>query len=115
MMVFTKRRQMPFSLDELIAAYSAYRCFIAREPNPDHLRYIFPLFEGTYFAYRKIDVLRVAHIAKSMSVNPSFIDIGCGYGDFLSKVKEYISNAIGIEKDFILLHLLKKPIPDYIY
>src|SRR5215475_3165421 len=107
--------QMPFRLNEILAAHSAYQRFIASEPNPHHLRYIFPLFEGTYFAYRKIDVLRVAHIAKSMSVNPSFIDIGCGYGDFLSKVKEYIANAIGIEKDFILLHLLKKKIPDYIY
>lgn len=106
---------MPFNLDELLAAYSTYQRFVALEPNPHHLRYIFPLFEGTYFAYRKIDVLRVTHIAKSISTKPSYIDIGCGYGDFLSKVREYIPNAIGIENDFTLFHILKKPKPDYIY
>ena len=67
---------MPFNLDELLAAYSTYQRFVALEPNPHHLRYIFPLFEGTYFAYRKIDVLRVTHIAKSISTKPSYIDIG---------------------------------------
>lgn len=106
---------MPFSLDELLAAYSAYQRFIALKPNPHHLRYIFPLFEGSYFAYRKVDVLRVIHIAKSISTNPSFIDVGCGYGDFLRKVRKYISNATGVENDFTLFHLLKKPKPDYIY
>ncbi len=106
---------MPFSLDELLAAYSAYRRFIACKPNPRHIRYIFPLFEGTYFTYRKIDVLRMTNIAKSISARPSFIDIGCGYGDFLTKVREHISDAIGVEKEYSLFHLLKKPKPDYIY
>jgi hypothetical protein len=107
--------QMPFRLNEILAAHSAYQRFIASEPNPHHLRYIFPLFEGTYFAYRKIDVFRVANIAKSISKQPFFMDVGCGYGDFLRKVREYISNAIGIEKDAILFYVLNKPIPDYIY
>jgi hypothetical protein len=107
--------QMPFDLKELLAAHSAYQRFIALGPNPHHLRYIFPLFEGTYFAYRKIDVYRVANIAKSISKQPFFIDIGCGYGDFLRKVREYVSNAIGIEKDTSLFYLFKKPKPDYIY
>ena len=63
-----------------------------------HARYIFPFFRGSYFAYRKVDVFRTVEIAKAISSNPSYIDIGCGYGDFLDKVRQLLPNARGIEK-----------------
>ena len=33
----------------------------------------------------------------------------------MRNVREHIPNAIGIENDFTLFHLLKKPKPNYIY
>ncbi|MDP9305947.1 MAG: class I SAM-dependent methyltransferase, partial [Thermoproteota archaeon] len=58
--------------------------------------------------------MRVVAIAKSISSQPRYLDVGCGYGDFLEKVREFIPNAIGIEKDdiFYNFNMIK---PDYIY
>ncbi|HVX01621.1 MAG TPA: hypothetical protein VHA09_00545, partial [Nitrososphaera sp.] len=78
---------MPFKLDELQSAHKAYRQFLEKKPPAGHARYIFPFFAGTYFAYRRVDVLRVAAIAKSVSDKPSYLDVGCGYGDFLKRVR----------------------------
>jgi hypothetical protein len=70
---------------------------------------------GSYFTYRKIDVRRIVAVTKSISDKPSYMDVGCGYGDFLDKIREFIPNAIGIEKEAIIFYVLQKPIPDYIY
>ena len=43
-------------------------------------------------------MVRIFAIAKAISENPTFLDVGCGYGDFLEKIREYIPNAEGIEK-----------------
>lgn len=64
--------------------------------------------------YRKIDVLRIVEIAKAVSNNPRYCDIGCGYGDFLVKIQEYISDATGIEKCANIFYGCNIPKPDYI-
>jgi hypothetical protein len=49
-----------------------------------------------------------------MTSNPLYLDVGCGYGDFLNKVIQYIPGAIGIEKDATIYYSLKRPKPAYI-
>lgn len=105
---------MPFDHHDLLTAYQVYLNFTRSSRYQDHARYIFPFFEGTYFTYRKIDVLRIVTIARAISSNPQYIDIGCGYGDFLNKVIQYIPSAIGIEKDATIYYHLNRPKPLYI-
>jgi hypothetical protein len=90
---------VPFAIQELKSAYKAYQEFLVHKPHAHHARYIFPFFTGSYFAYRKVDVERVAAIAKSVSESPSYLDVGCGYGDFLEKVRAFLPDAAGIEKE----------------
>ena len=79
-----------------------------------HERFIFPYLCGTYFTYRKIDVMRVVAIAKSISSHPKYLDVGCGYGDFLARIREFIPNATGIEKDANIFYRFNKIKPDHI-
>jgi hypothetical protein len=90
---------MPFRLEDLRTARQALAQFRSGAKSPHHERYSFPFFAGSYFAYRKIDVLRVVAIARASSKNPSYLDVGCGYGDFLKRVGEYLPDAEGIERD----------------
>jgi SAM-dependent methyltransferase len=106
---------MAFTTQELLKAYVAYQNFRSSRPRPHHERYIFPFFAGSYFTYRKIDIIRIAAIANSLSDNPSYIDVGCGYGDFLKKIREFIPNAIGIEKDCSIFYIFRIAKPDFIY
>jgi hypothetical protein len=105
---------MPFDRHDLLEAYQEYLNFTRGSRYQEHARYIFPFFEGTYFTYRKIDVLRIVTIARAVSSNPQYMDIGCGYGDFLNKVIRYIPNAIGIEKDATIYYCLKRPKPEHV-
>ncbi|MDW0316239.1 MAG: hypothetical protein QN716_12780, partial [Nitrososphaeraceae archaeon] len=77
-------------INDLQDAYSQFRKFVSQNKIPNHERYIFPFFAGTYFTYRKVDVIRLISIAKSISCTPTYVDVGCGYGDFLEKIREYI-------------------------
>ena len=43
------------------------------------------------------------------------MDIGCGYGDFLDKIREFIPDAIGIEKDGGIFYEFNMVKPDYIH
>ncbi|TLY09185.1 MAG: hypothetical protein E6K88_05825, partial [Thaumarchaeota archaeon] len=95
-------------------AYKAYQQFLARNPPAHHARYIFPFFAGSYFTYRKIDIERVAAIANSVSENPSYVDIGCGYGDFLEKVRRLVPHSTGIEKEGGIFYAFQVSKPDYI-
>src|SRR3569623_1430731 len=104
-----------FSLQDLVNARNSLELFRKYSVSPYHERYSFPFLLGTYFAYRKIDVLRVVSIAKAISNEPKYVDVGCGYGDFLNKVREFLANAIGIEKETAIFYLLGKPRPNYIY
>ena len=93
---------MPFLIDDIISAQRELDKFRSTFPmhtnSADHERFIFPFLCGSYFTYRKIDVKRIASIAKTVSKDPSYLDIGCGYGDFLEKVRQYLPNAEGMEK-----------------
>ena len=105
---------MPFAPEELQQAHVEYLRFKQRNPPLRHERYIFPFFAGSYFTYRKIDVLRVIQIAKAISDEPKYVDVGCGYGDFLKKVREFLPDAVGIEKDARIFYNFNIPKPDCI-
>jgi hypothetical protein len=103
-----------FDIQDLIKARTSLEQFRTYSVSSHHERYSFPFLLGTYFAYRKIDVLRVVSIAKAISNEPKYIDVGCGYGDFLNRVREFLVNAIGIEKDARIFYNFNIPKPEYI-
>ena len=104
---------MPFEMNELENAFLKYHEF-KNNSSKNHERFIFPYLCGTYFTYRKIDVMRVVAIAKSMSSHPKYLDVGCGYGDFLARIREFIPDATGIEKDANIFYTFNKIKPDHI-
>jgi hypothetical protein len=106
--------RMPFKTRELQMAAESLRQFRRYSVSPHHERFSFPLLRGTYFTYRKIDVLRVVAIAKAVSNSPGYCDIGCGYGDFLIKIREFISGATGIENSASIFYGCNLPKPDYV-
>jgi SAM-dependent methyltransferase len=103
-----------YSTRKLFEAYKELKKFRSFSVSPLHERFIFPYICGTYFGYRKVDVLRVAALAKSISPKPKYLDVGCGYGDFLEKIREFIPDAIGIEKDGGIFYEFNRVKPDYI-
>ena len=109
---------MPFLIDDIISAQKEldrFRSTFHKYKNSvDHERFIFPFLCGSYFTYRKIDVERIASIAKTVSKDPTYLDIGCGYGDFLEKVRQYLPNAEGMEKSAEMFFKLGRYKPDYI-
>jgi hypothetical protein len=105
---------VPFNIEDLRKARQALTQFRSAAKSPHHERYSFPFFAGSYFAYRKVDVLRVAAMARAISSSPSYLDVGCGYGDFLKHVREFLSDAEGIEKDGGIFYGLRLEKPDYI-
>jgi SAM-dependent methyltransferase len=104
-----------YSTKKLYKAYNELKKFRNFSVSPLHERFIFPYICGTYFVYRKIDVLRVVAIAKSISPKPKYLDVGCGYGDFLDKIRQFIPDAIGIEKDGGIFYEFNRVKPDYIH
>jgi len=106
---------MPFQIDDLRGAYLKYHEFRKNNKFSFHERFIFPYICGTYFGYRKVDVMRVVAVAKSISPKPRYLDVGCGYGDFLEKIREFIPDAIGIEKDGGIFYEFNMVKPDYIH
>jgi SAM-dependent methyltransferase len=109
---------MPYIIDDIISAQKELDRFrsimYTYKGSIDHERFIFPFLCGSYFAYRKIDVERIVSIAKTISKDPSYLDIGCGYGDFLEKIRQYLPNAEGMEKSAEMFFKLGKYKPDYI-
>ena len=105
---------MPFNIEDLLKAKKSLAQFRLAAASPHHERYSFPFFTGSYFAYRKIDIMRIAAIAKSVASDPSYLDVGCGYGDFLKRVREFLPNTEGIEKDGSIFYGLGIEKPDYI-
>ena len=105
---------MPFFTQDLRDARKSLEQYRRRAVSPHHERYSFPFFSGTYFSYRKIDVRRVVSISKAVSKNPSYLDVGCGYGDFLKRVREFLPEAEGMEKDAGIFYGLGVAKPDYI-
>jgi len=105
---------MPFDIEDLRKAQQKLAQFVVNARSPHHTRYIFPFFKGSYFAYRKIDALRVVAVAKEISNNPKYLDVGCGYGDFLREIRKFIPGAEGIEKEARIFYSLGIAKPDYI-
>ena len=105
---------MTFSIFDIISAQQELIKFRANGRNKSHERFIFPFLCGSYFTYRKIDVIRIFEIAKTLSKDPTYLDVGCGYGDFLEKIREYIPKAEGIEKSAEIFYRIGKIKPEYI-
>jgi hypothetical protein len=105
---------MPFRIEDLQKALMALNTFRQYAVSPHHERYSFPLLCGSYFAYRKVDVIRVVQIAKAISNNPKYLDVGCGYGDFLEKIREYLPNAKGVERNAEIFYACNRLKPDFI-
>lgn len=105
---------MAHKVRDLEIAIEALKKFRKYSISPLHERYIFPLLSGTYFCYRKLDVSRVAAIAKALSNKPKYCDVGCGCGDFLIKIREFISDVVGIENCADLVYRCHRIKPDYI-
>jgi SAM-dependent methyltransferase len=107
---------MPYKTADLLKAMMSLKQFKTYTISPHHERYSFPFLSGTYFTYRKIDVLRLISISKEVTKNgnPRYLDVGCGNGDFLSKIREFIPNASGIDNDAKIFYYYKRVKPDYI-
>jgi SAM-dependent methyltransferase len=105
---------MTFSIADIINAHKELKKFRLSNNNKSHERFIFPFLCGSYFTYRKVDVVRIFTISKAISENPTYLDVGCGYGDFLEKIREYIPTAKGIEKSAEIFYSIGRIKPDYI-
>ena len=109
---------MPFLIDDINYAQKELNTFRSKtsgiKDGSIHERFIFPFLCGSYFTYRKVDVERIVSIAKAVSKDPTYLDVGCGYGDFLEKIIQYLPNAEGIEKSADIFFKLGKYKPDYI-
>ena len=105
---------MPFRIEDLQKALMALNTFRQYAASPHHERYSFPLLCGSYFAYRKVDVIRIVQIAKAISNNPRYLDVGCGYGDFLERIREYLPNAKGVERNAEIFYACNRLKPDFI-
>jgi hypothetical protein len=107
---------MPYKTADLLKAMTSLKQFKTYTMSPHHERYSFPFLSGTYFTYRKIDVLRLISISKVVTKNGNlrYLDVGCGNGDFLSKIREFIPNAVGIDNDAKIFYYYKREKPDYI-
>ena len=109
---------MPFLIDDINYAQKELNTFRSKtsgiKDGPIHERFIFPFLCGSYFTYRKVDVERITSIAKAISKDPTYLDVGCGYGDFLEKIIQYLPNAEGIEKSADIFFKLGRYKPDYI-
>ncbi len=105
---------MAFSIVDILNAQQELNKFRLSKNNKEHERFIFPFFCGSYFTYRKIDVIRIFTIAKAISKNPTYLDVGCGYGDFLEKIREYLPNAEGMEKSLEIFYSTGRIKPEYI-
>ena len=109
---------MPFLIDDINYAQKELNIFRSKtfyiKDGPIHERFIFPFLCGSYFTYRKVDVERITSLAKAISKDPTYLDVGCGYGDFLEKIIQYLPNAEGIEKSADIFFKLGRYKPDYI-
>ena len=107
---------MPFKTVDLQKAMISLEQFKTYTMSPHHERYSFPFLRGTYFTYRKVDVLRLISISKAVAKNgkPRYLDVGCGNGDFLSKIRAFLPNAVGIDNDARIFYYYRSVKPDYI-
>ena len=109
---------MDYNFTNLSNAFDHLNKFRAYSLSKHHERYLFPYICGTYFSYRKVDVLRIKAIADAVNNKSAdlikYLEVGCGNGDFLEKVREYLPNAKGIESNIDLFYSFGRIKPDYI-
>ncbi len=109
---------MDYNFSNLINAFNQLNKFRSYSLSRHHERYLFPYLCGTYFSYRKVDVLRIKAIADAVNNTSSksikYLEVGCGNGDFLEKVREYIPNAKGIENNINIFYSIGRTKPEYI-
>src|SRR5688500_9956270 len=109
---------MDYNFRNLIIAFNQLEKFRSYSLSRHHERFLFPYLCGTYFSYRKVDVLRIKAIADAVSNNVTesikYLEVGCGNGDFLEKVREYIPNAKGIESNIDIFYSIGRTKPEYI-
>jgi hypothetical protein len=109
---------MEYNFRNLINAFNQLEKFRSYSLSRHHERFLFPYLCGTYFSYRKLDVLRIKAIADAVSNNVpdsiKYLEVGCGNGDFLEKVREYIPNAKGIESNIDIFYSIGRTKPEYI-
>jgi hypothetical protein len=109
---------MDYNFRNLINAFNQLEKFRSYSLSRHHERFLFPYLCGTYFSYRKVDVLRIKAIADAVSNNVTesikYLEVGCGNGDFLEKVREYIPSAKGIESNIDIFYSIGRRKPEYI-
>ena len=109
---------MDYNFRNLINAFNQLEKFRSYSLSRHHERFLFPYLCGTYFSYRKVDVLRIKAIADAVSNNVKesikYLEVGCGNGDFLEKVREYIPSAKGIESNIDIFYSIGRTKPEYI-
>lgn len=66
---------MSYNFSNLKIAEHKLEEFKSKSLHKEHLRFFFPYLCGTYFTYRKIDVLRINTIAGSISNQKKKSDI----------------------------------------
>jgi SAM-dependent methyltransferase len=105
---------LPYSEEQILSAIQSLSVFRSRAISPYHERFSFPFFSGNFFVYRKIDVKRIVTIARAVAQDPSYLDVGCGYGEFLTKIRNYIPDALGMELDPRIFYYMGLSVPPYI-
>jgi len=112
---------MSYNFETLKNALNQLNKFRSYSLSKHHERYLFPYLCGSYFSYRKVDILRIKTVAEIVSSKSrqqlKYLEVGCGNGDFLERIREYIPNAKGIENNidlFYLFYSIGKTKPEYI-
>jgi hypothetical protein len=112
---------MSYNFENLKNALNQLNRFRSYSLSKHHERYFFPYLCGSYFSYRKVDILRIKTIAEIVSNKTrqhiKYLEVGCGNGDFLERIREYIPNAKGIENNidlFYLFYSIGRTKPEYI-
>lgn len=109
-----KKYPLPYREEQILGAMRSLSYFRSRSISPYHERFSFPFLSGTFFVYRMIDVKRIVRIAKTVAQTPSYLDIGCGFGEFLMKIRDYIPDALGMEIDPRIFYCRGMTVPLYI-
>jgi SAM-dependent methyltransferase len=112
---------MSYNFETLKNALNQLNKFRSYSLSKHHERYLFPYLCGSYFSYRKVDILRIKTVAEIVNSKTrqqiKYLEVGCGNGDFLERIREYIPNAKGIENNidlFYLFYSIGKTKPEYI-
>lgn len=109
-----KKYPLPYREEQILGAMRSLSYFRSRSISPYHERFSFPFLSGTFFVYRMIDVKRIVRIAKTVAQTPSYLDVGCGFGEFLMKIRDYIPDALGMEIDPRIFYCRGMTVPPYI-